>query len=246
MGREKPLQGAVYLGEHNIVPNYFEQVSGCVGGWRGKAVAFWQGGQQAVHREVALQPLLLKAWVGRDVCTHGLSFVCICHFVWPRMFAIQAFCCGYLATKGCASCFPPLPLQNQAEALDLELSVIDTLVQAAPDAKLADLKALLGRMLFSGTAVDKKVGGRRFWLMQGSAIDASGMLISHPATGPCGGVPEAGSAHSKKHKLICDAYMLHACMQVKVLSGGEKARLALAKFMCTKGTLLILDGEGRV
>jgi ABC-type multidrug transport system ATPase subunit len=26
MGREKPLQGSVYLGEHNIVPNYFEQV----------------------------------------------------------------------------------------------------------------------------------------------------------------------------------------------------------------------------
>ncbi|GLI58502.1 hypothetical protein VaNZ11_000233, partial [Volvox africanus] len=98
MSREAPQSGSVRLGEHNIVPNYFEQ--------------------------------------------------------------------------------------NQAEALDLDLTVLDTLVQASPDAKLNDLKALLGRMLFSGAAMEKKV---------------------------------------------------------RVLSGGEKARLALAKFMCTQGTLLVLD-----
>lgn len=48
--------------------------------------------------------------------------------------------------------------QNQAEALDGELSVLETLVQASPDAKLNDLKSLLGRMLFSSGAMDKKVG----------------------------------------------------------------------------------------
>jgi ATPase subunit of ABC transporter with duplicated ATPase domains len=74
--------------------------------------------------------------------------------------------------------------QNQAEALDGNVSVIDTLVEAAPDAKMDEIKALLGKMGFSGTGFDKKVE----WL-----------------------------------------------------SGGEKARLALAKFMLTKGTLLVLD-----
>jgi ATPase subunit of ABC transporter with duplicated ATPase domains len=45
----------------------------------------------------------------------------------------------------------------QAEALDPELSATDTLERAAPDAELQDIKALLGRMLFSGRAAHKKV-----------------------------------------------------------------------------------------
>eukprot|EP00210_Caulerpa_lentillifera_P005106 g4878.t1 len=74
--------------------------------------------------------------------------------------------------------------QNQAEALDLHLTALSTLIQAAPDADLDEIKALLGRMMFSGAAMNKKCG---------------------------------------------------------VLSGGEKARLAMAKFMLTKGSLLVLD-----
>lgn len=74
--------------------------------------------------------------------------------------------------------------QNQADALDLKQNVLQTMVKAAPDAQLNDVKALLGRMMFSGKAMEKKVD---------------------------------------------------------VLSGGEKARLALAKFMLTKGTFLVLD-----
>eukprot|EP00890_Picochlorum_soloecismus_P006450 jgi/Picsp_1/6806/NSC_04145-R1_abc transporter family protein len=74
--------------------------------------------------------------------------------------------------------------QNQAEALDLKKNAIETLQHASPDAKLNDVKALLGKMMFNGASMEKPVS---------------------------------------------------------VLSGGEKARLAMAKFMLTDGTLLILD-----
>jgi len=74
--------------------------------------------------------------------------------------------------------------QNQAEALDPGLTVLETVQRAAVEATDMEIKALLGRMQFGGTAMDKKVG---------------------------------------------------------VLSGGEKARLALATFMASAGTLLVLD-----
>ena len=45
---------------------------------------------------------------------------------------------------------------TQAEALDANLTVMDTLVRAAPDAQLNDVKALLGRMMFTGRSVQKK------------------------------------------------------------------------------------------
>lgn len=98
MGREKPISGTVKLGEHSVLPNYFEQ--------------------------------------------------------------------------------------NQAEALEPAQSVMSTLIKAAPDANVNEIKELLGRMMFPGAAMEKKV---------------------------------------------------------EVLSGGEKARLALAKFMLSQGTLLVLD-----
>ena len=74
--------------------------------------------------------------------------------------------------------------QNQAEGLDANKGVLETLVEAAPDEQLNDLKALLGQMKFS-TSFHKK--------------------------------------------------------PVKFLSGGEKARLALAKFMVTPANVLLLD-----
>jgi len=74
--------------------------------------------------------------------------------------------------------------QNQAEGLDRDKGVLQTLVEAAPDAQLNELKALLGQMAFSTPFHEKPV---------------------------------------------------------KFLSGGEKARLALAKFMVTPANVLLLD-----
>ena len=74
--------------------------------------------------------------------------------------------------------------QNQAEALDLTLTVEETIQKAVPDWKYEEVRALLGQFLFSGETVKKKVA---------------------------------------------------------TLSGGEKARLALAKMLLEPVNLLILD-----
>jgi ATP-binding cassette, subfamily F, member 3 len=75
--------------------------------------------------------------------------------------------------------------QNQADALDLEMTVLDTLQECSPsDVSLTDLRALLGQFMFKGDDVHKKIS---------------------------------------------------------VLSGGEKARVALCKMMLTPANLLLLD-----
>ncbi|MGB8687479.1 MAG: ABC-F family ATP-binding cassette domain-containing protein, partial [Microcoleus sp.] len=74
--------------------------------------------------------------------------------------------------------------QNQAEALDLNKTVMETIHDEVPDWKNEEVRTLLGRFLFTGETVYKQVGA---------------------------------------------------------LSGGEKARLALAKMLLTPVNLLILD-----
>jgi ATP-binding cassette subfamily F protein 3 len=74
--------------------------------------------------------------------------------------------------------------QNQAEALDLEKTVMETIHDEVPDWKNEEVRTLLGRFLFSGETVFKKV---------------------------------------------------------VALSGGEKARLALARMLLRPANLLILD-----
>lgn len=78
--------------------------------------------------------------------------------------------------------------QNQADALDIDVTVLDTLRKAAPaDMRYEDIRALLGKFLFKGDDVEKMVGA---------------------------------------------------------LSGGEKARLALAKIMLEPANVLVLDEPG--
>jgi ATP-binding cassette subfamily F protein 3 len=74
--------------------------------------------------------------------------------------------------------------QNQAEALDLNKTVVDTIHDEVPDWTNEEVRTLLGRFLFSKDTVFKQVGS---------------------------------------------------------LSGGEKARLALAKMLLRPANLLILD-----
>ena len=74
--------------------------------------------------------------------------------------------------------------QNQAEALDLNKTVLETVAELVPQWKDAEIRGLLGRFLFSDDTVFKKVGA---------------------------------------------------------LSGGEKARLALAKMMTQSANFLLLD-----
>lgn len=75
--------------------------------------------------------------------------------------------------------------QNQADALDLELTVLETVQSNAPaEVSVTDIRTLLGQFMFKGDDVYKKVG---------------------------------------------------------VLSGGEKARVALCKMMLEPANLLLLD-----
>jgi ATP-binding cassette subfamily F protein 3 len=87
-------------------------------------------------------------------------------------------------TLGSHNVIPSYFEQNQAEALQLDKSVMDTIHDEVPDWANEDVRTLLGRFLFSGDTVFKNV---------------------------------------------------------EALSGGEKARLALAKMLLQPANLLILD-----
>jgi ATP-binding cassette subfamily F protein 3 len=87
-------------------------------------------------------------------------------------------------TMGSHNVIPSYFEQNQAEALDLEKTVLETVHDEVPDWTNEEVRTLLGRFLFSGDMVYKRV---------------------------------------------------------EALSGGEKARLALAKMLLRPANLMMLD-----
>ncbi|OLT60725.1 ABC-F family ATP-binding cassette domain-containing protein [Moorena bouillonii] len=89
-----------------------------------------------------------------------------------------------IVTLGKHNVIPGYFEQNQAEALELSKTVMETIHDEVPDWKNQEVRTLLGRFLFTGDTVYKKV---------------------------------------------------------ESLSGGEKARLALAKMLLSPANLLILD-----
>jgi len=89
-----------------------------------------------------------------------------------------------LVRLGAHNVIPGYFEQNQAEALDLNRTVLETIQETVPDWKYEDIRALLGKFLFGGDTVAKPVSA---------------------------------------------------------LSGGEKARLALAKMLLSPVNLLVLD-----
>lgn len=228
MEREKPNAGTVRLGEHNIVPNYFEQnqaealdleltvldtlvkvreggcglqkggEGGCGGG------VFAAGGCMCVPLSrpgIARVPPAASAPPAHDMVgqssqvplvqrtpvagggaggTRGSSLplpakggspVCACcplaasFFGAHRSPAAQHTPSRLPAFLPACLHAPPSPPCPVVSCMLAALSPppppapSPSPTQASPDAKLNDLKALLGRMLFSGTAMEKKVGG---------------------------------------------------------------------------------------
>ena len=84
----------------------------------------------------------------------------------------------------------------QADALDLDLSVQDTLERSAgTDVQLSDIKALLGRMMFTGRAVHKKVRLCRCWTVcEMQQLRAGGIAWRQAASKDAG----KGHAHARQ------------------------------------------------
>ena len=136
MGTEEPQHGVVEMGEHNVVPNYFvqNQVHGRVGSGAGGA----QRGAQ-----------LLCAEPGGCVHVDGsLAGCCAAACSQSCSQGWKSYPCPWLISHVPLSLFiltPSVALCLQAEALDLQKTVLQTVEEVAEGWKMNDIKALLGR-----------------------------------------------------------------------------------------------------
>jgi hypothetical protein len=74
--------------------------------------------------------------------------------------------------------------------------VADTLVKAAPDAQLNDIKALLGRMMFTGKAVQKKA-------RRAACTPPAGPLAAQPRAALRAGARSAPLQIHRKARCLC-------------------------------------------
>lgn len=113
MGLEKPRGGEVLLGEHNVLPNYFEQNQvGCF------------------HNAIPFQ--------FKPIISFDLNFT-------------------FRAKQISISDLSVIDFFIQAEALDLDKTVLETVAEAAEDWRIDDIKGLLGRCNFKADMLDRKV-----------------------------------------------------------------------------------------
>ena len=82
--------------------------------------------------------------------------------------------------------FPSYFEQNQADVLDLDMTVVDTVQAASNTQSYNELRALLGQFLFKGDAVEKKIenlsGGEKARLsLCCMMLKESNLLVSIPA-----------------------------------------------------------------
>ena len=126
----------------------------------------------------------------------------------------------------------------QAEALEPGLTVLETLERAAPDAEMKDIKALLGRMMFSGKAMHKKARSAPCRHHMPDVPRLCGLERAGPSVfvlpSPCYVAVRLGLKLTILPQLLSIDSCCCVRVQVEVLSGGEKARLALAKFMLSQ------------